>query len=109
MDNRIFIANSDSFETSIMVFEESLKKISDIFENQNKNMEQINGTEIWTGMVQKSIYEKYIEMKNNYPTIEESLKAYIDFMKKVLMDYKRAENEIDRNAEINASELNVNS
>ena len=109
MNNRIFIANSDSFEASIKSFEESFKKICEIFENQDKNMEQINSTEVWTGIVQKSIYEKYIEMKNSYPVIEESLNTYIDFMKKVLTDYRRAENEIDRNAEINASELNVNS
>ncbi len=107
--NDIVITNFNDFEKSISVFKESLDKIEEIFDKQDKTVEQINSTEIWTGQIQKTIYNKYIELHENYELIEDALSTYIRFMQKVLSDYKKLEETIDKNASDNAVQLDINS
>lgn len=107
--SKIIITDSTQFEDVIRVFEQSLPKIKDIFSNQRTNAEQINATSTWTSETQKVMYEKYKLLENNFEPIEESIQLYINFMRKTLEDYKAVEEHINRMAENNSNELNVNS
>ncbi len=108
MMNDIYIKDFDSYENVIKKFEESLVKITEIFNNQNQNIEKINKTETWTGKAQESTYKKYKELENKYEEIEESLYTCIRFMKKTLEDYKNADKQFNSDLEDNSIELNVN-
>lgn len=95
--NKVVITDSEQFEQVIQSLETSYNKIKDIFKNQMKNAEEINGTDTWTGATAEVMYSKYKLLTQNFNPIEYSLELYIKFLKKTLEDYRRAEEEIDRN------------
>ena len=107
--NQITITDSAQFEDVIKTFEQTLFKIQDIFANERRNIEEINGTSTWTSETQKVIYEKFKLLEKNFSPIEQSLKIYINFMKKTLQDYKNIEAHIDRSAQESSVQLDVNS
>lgn len=107
--SKIIISDSALFENKIEQFETSLSKLKDIFHNEKMNTEKINGTDIWNSPVQKTIYEKLIDLQKNYSPIEESIQLYINFLKKTLDDYNRLEAKVNENLEKNDTEMNVNS
>ena len=105
----IRITNSSDFERIITNMELHLKNVETIFQNETNNMERINATEIWTGDTQEVIYNKYQELKENYNPIIESLGTYIKFMRQTIEDYKKLENKIGNDIDINRVQLDVNS
>ena len=107
--SRIVITDSGQFESVILSLENSYRKIQDLFANQKKNVEEINATETWTGNSQKVLYEKYKLLNSNYEPIEYSIELYIKFLRKTLEDYTLAEQEINRDIDEMASNLDVNS
>ncbi len=109
MNGKIIITDSAKFEEVIMELEESYGKIKDIFAKEKNNKEEINGTDTWTGKAQEAMYDKYALLAENFTPVEYSLNVYIKFLKKTLEDYKRIEEEINRNMEAVAEQLNVNS
>lgn len=107
--NQIVITDSAQFEDVINTIEKTLPKIHDIFENEKRNTEEINGTSTWTSETQKVIYEKLKLLQNNYDPIDDSLRIYLNFLKKTLQDYKNIEAHIEKSAEANNFQLDVNS
>ncbi len=107
--NGIVITDSGRFEQVIASFEESFNKIKDIFANERKNAEEINNTDTWTGGAASVMYEKYKKLSDNFQPIEYSLELYIKFLRKTLEDYRRIEEEINKNMEDFSESLNVNS
>lgn len=95
--NKVVITNSEEFEQIIMSLENSYNKIKDLFQNQKRNVEEINSTDTWTGATAEVVYNKYKLLTSNFNPIEYSLEIYIKFLRKTLEDYKRAEEEIDKN------------
>jgi hypothetical protein len=106
---RIVITDSGQFEEVILELEESYSKLKDIFAKEKTNKEEIHETDTWTGNAQKAMYGKYAQLSENFEPIEYSIGVYIKFLKKTLEDYKREEEEINRNMELVAEQLNVNS
>ncbi len=105
----LVITDFVKFEEVIASLEESYKKVKDIFEKQNKNKEEINSTDTWSGYGAKAMYAKYHNLSTNFGPIDYSLQVYIKFLKKTLDDYKRMINEIDKNTNEIANSLDVNS
>lgn len=105
----IVITDSAKFQEVIDSFEESIKKISDIFSNEKKNVERINETDVWSGKCSQAVYGKYTQLNDNYNAIDYSLRIYLGFLKKTLEDYTLIESEINKNMENVASSLDVNS
>ena len=97
MTNKILITDSAQFEEVIRALEDSYNKVKDIFQSQKRNAEEINETDTWTGATAEVMYNKYKLLSDNFAPIEYSLDLYIKFLKKTLEDYKRAEEEIERN------------
>ncbi len=109
MMNNIVITNSAEFEEVIRSLEQSYRNIKEMFDNERKNVERINATDVWTGNCQKVVYEKYKMLNDNYGPIEYSLDLYIKFLKKTLEDYTLMESEINKNIDNMASSMDVNS
>ena len=102
------IKDEQKFKENYEQFESSLIKIKDIFEKQNNEFNSINETEIWTSDTQKDMIVKYNELKDCYEPIEDSLNNFINFMKKVLSDYQRLNNQGVRETNYNKDNLDVN-
>ncbi len=107
--NKIVITSSEEFEGVISSLEQSLARIRDIFDIEEKDYKKIDSTDTWTGASQKVISVKLQELSRNYEPICYSLDLYIRFLKKTLADYKAMNEAIDRNAEEMAQQLDVNS
>lgn len=107
MQDKLVITDSNRFEEVINSLEVSYKKIKDIIQNENKQAELINETEIWSGPCASSMYNKYRELNGNYELIDYSLDIYIRFLKKTLNDYKRIDEEISKNIENMETTLDV--
>lgn len=103
------LINTTELEKEINVFETSLNKIKEIFQNERKNLNHMNEKNVWAGKTQEAIYNNQVAFQNNFEPIEEALQVYINFMKKSLNDYKRFEQTQVLNQENNASDLDVNS
>lgn len=103
------LINTTELEKEINVFETSLNKIKEIFQNERKNLNHMNEENVWAGKTQEAIYNNQVAFQNNFEPIEEALQVYINFMKKSLNDYKRFEQTQVLNQENNASDLDVNS
>ena len=104
----VVIENSLEFESLINLFEKSANNIKSVFDKEKANVENINGTDVWTGDTQKVIYDKHVLLQKNFDPIVEALDYYVKFMRKVLSDYKALEQNINKNAEMNNEELNIN-
>ncbi len=109
MNDDIVVTSSEEFENIIRNIEIHCKNIESIFQNENKNMERINETVAWSGPAQEATYNKYKELSDNYDTINESLKTFVNIMKNTVSKYKEIEKAIQNNAEQNATQLDVNS
>ena len=107
--NKIVITSSEEFEGVISSLEQSLARIRDIFDIEEKDYKKIDSTDTWTGASQKVISVKLQELSRNYEPICYSLDLYIRFLKKTLADYKAMNEAINRNAEEMAQQLDVNS
>ena len=101
--------NTTELEKEINVFETSLNKIKEIFQNERKNLTHMNEETVWEGKTQQAIYNNQVAFQNNFEPIEEAIEIFVKFMKKSLDDYNRFEQETIKNQEANASNLNVNS
>jgi hypothetical protein len=106
---QISITDFAEFQDVINTFEDCLKNMREIFNGEKNNIENINETSTWTGVTQKVIYEKHKELQKNFPSIEEALQVYIDFLKKTLSDYQRFIDTINKSTDDNSYQLNVNS
>ena len=82
MKSNIVITDSAKFEEIIASLEESYKKVKDIFDKQNKNKEEINSTDIWSGYGATTMYSKYNDLSKNFAPIEYSLEVYRKFKKR---------------------------
>lgn len=109
MKTELQITNSAAFEAVVVSLENSLVKLTDVFENQNKNKDSINQTDSWTGQAQGALSEKYELLSRNFGPIEYSIDLYTKFLRKTLEDYKLAEQAIMKNMEELASKMDVNS
>ena len=109
MMNNITITDSAQFEEVINSLEISYNVIKEILKKEIDNKERINKTDAWSGPAQEAMYDKYVKLSNNFEPIDYSLKLYIVFLKKTLEDYKRIEEEINKNIDILQDNLDVNS
>ena len=80
--NKIVITNSAQFQEVIDSLEKSYEKLKELFDNEIKNAELINETNAWTGLTAQVMYQKQLELAQNYKPIEYSIELYIKFLKK---------------------------
>ena len=107
--SRIIITDSTEFENIINTLELSSNRIKDVFARENKNMSNIDNTDVWRGKTQEKIYEKYKGLSENYEGISDSLDIFIKFLKTTLQNYTNLETKIQSNQVNNSSQLDVNS
>lgn len=106
--NSIIINDTNRFDEIIRILKTSLNRIKDDLELEKDNMQKINKTDIWTGMVQEKVFGKYEELSNCYSSIYESLDLYIRFLDNALKSYIEAELTFDKNINNNMDNLGVN-
>lgn len=107
--SNVVITNSSEFEQIINNLEHSFIKINDIYADEEKRIEIINKTNIWTSKTQETLYDKLQLLSKNYAPIEEATRIYIKFLRETLADYKRFERTTDQNILQNTDNLDVNS
>ena len=109
MYDKVIINDSARFDEIINQIEKDYFKIKDIFEKEKRNSQEINGTDTWNSNGQVALYNKYVELMENFGPIEYSMDLYIKFLRKTLEDYRRFEDAVQDNMEEFSSELDVNS
>lgn len=107
--SNVVITNSSEFEQIINNLERSFIKINDIYADEEKRIEIINKTNVWTSKTQETLYDKLQLLSKNYAPIEEATRIYIKFLRETLADYKRFERTTDQNILQNTDNLDVNS
>lgn len=104
----IEIKDPAELKQAINQLKTSLRVIQDISSNQNKNVERINKTKVWSGDASEALYFKYKQLNTNYIPIEYSIDLYIKFLEKTLEDYNRLIEEQGKNIDAMAENLDVN-
>ena len=105
----IEIQNPAELQEAINKLKSSLKALNDIFSSQNKNVERIGGTDVWSGTSADALQGKYKQLNANYGPISYSIDLYIKFLEKTLEDYNRLIKEQSKNIDAMADSLDVNS
>lgn len=88
MNNGFVINDKQKMLDIISDIESNIKNIRDVFDDENNNFSEIEKGEIWDSSLQKSVVEKYNELKNNYDTIIDTLNSYALFVKSVVEKYE---------------------
>lgn len=104
----IYISNFSEFKLIISKLRNNLENIKNLFNNEKNNIEKINGTDVWNGMTQTIIYNKFKELEKNFPDVEKALSTYIMFLETALENYQKLESNIKENIDDNSDNLNVN-
>ena len=104
----IYISNFSEFKLIISKLRNNLENIKNLFNNEKNNIEKINGTDVWNGMTQTIIYNKFKELEKNFPDVEKALGTYIMFLETTLTNYQKLESNIKENIDDNSDNLNVN-
>ena len=107
MSQNLKITSYSEFVETIEALKRSCEKLKDIFQNERRMAEKVNGTETWTGSAQRAMYAKYIELNKNYEPIEYSLEIYIRFLEKTKQDYLLMNRAISKNIEAMEETLDV--
>lgn len=107
-NKRIVIASKDDFEKIIVQLESTIPIIDKILQEESNKMMTVDATEIWKGPTQQIITEKYNDLAKNYKPFIDGLKTYIKFLKNTIANYKKQEDVINQNIEINETNMNVN-
>ncbi len=107
--SRVVITDSSQFESAVNEIEKSYKTIQDIFSSEKNNRKETEGSDTWNSNAQIAFHDKYNQLINNFDPIEYSLELYIKFLRKTLEDYRRLEEELEKNMSDFASSLDVNS
>ncbi len=107
--NQTTIKDTNQFSEIVYEIEKAVQKIIEISISQKKNAEEINDTDVWTGNAARIMYAQYSVVNSNYEHIEYSLDLYVKFMKKVLEDYTRLNEEFNKNIDDFGETLDVNS
>ena len=100
--------NTEGLEQEIQVFESARANIKEIFNQERKNLLKLNNGHMWVGQTQEKMFEMQTRFQNNFEPIDEALEIFINFMKKIVDDYKRFENTRINNLEDNSDNLKVN-
>ena len=109
MNSNIVITDSLKFREVIDTLKKSYERIKESFDSENKNLNKMDGdNSIWKSRSQDIFYEKYSKMMNQHNPIEESLGNYLKFLEETISKYEEFEKDIDKNIDLNNSELNVN-
>lgn len=109
-NNNIGITSSESFQEVIENVKKIRNNMADIFGKEKINAEKINGsTNTWIGKTQTVVYEKHKQLSDGYDKVLETMDIYIRFMQKALDDYMALDQKITKDAQNNATALNVNS
>ena len=104
----IYISNFSEFKLIISKLRNNLENIKNLFNNEKNNIEKINGTDVWNGMTQTIIYNKFKKLEKNFPDVERALSTYIMFLETTLENYQKLESNIKENIDDNSDNLNVN-
>lgn len=105
--SKIVLKNENEFEDSIKKLNNIKEEIDKILELQNKEIDKINDTRVWTSDAERALYSKYNSLKNNYTDIDDSLNNYIKFMETTLDKYRGIDTQRNTNIDDNQNELNV--
>ena len=108
-NSSIEIRNPAELQEAINQLKSSLRVLNDIFASEDKNVERINKTEVWSGAASEAVYLKYKQLNANYSQISYSIDLYIKFLEKTLEDYNRLIQEQSKNIDAMADSLDVNS
>mgnify|MGYP004666284827 CR=1 FL=1 len=107
-NSRIVITSSEDFEKIIAQLESTIPIIDEIFQDESNKMLTVDNTEVWMGPTQQIITEKYNDLAKNYKPFVDGLSTYIRFLKNTIANYKKQEEIINQNIEINETNINVN-
>lgn len=101
--------NKEGSQEILQYLRETTEDIKDIFDEADFMMEAINGEdETWQGGSQESFYESYRTISKKFPEISENLDRQNDFLEETIINYENKEKNIEKNAEDNQGDLNVN-
>lgn len=107
--SKISITSTEEFDAITTSLNDSLNRIKDIFNEDNKTMNQLlSDPKKWSGKAKNKTQEKFSEFSSYYPSITESLENFVKFLAETSENYKAFEASVDRSIDQNDMNLDVN-
>lgn len=107
--SQISITSIEEFDEITLNLLNSLNRIREIFYMDKKTMDDIlTNPKVWSGRAKDKTDEKFREFSSYYDPITESLENFIKFLAETSEKYKEFESSVQRSADNNAANLNVN-
>ena len=105
--SNIVLQSENEFEDSIKQLNDIKLEIARILELQDKEIEKINDTRIWSSDAERALCSKYNTLKEKYTDIDDSLNNYIKFMETTLDKYRGIDTQRRTNIDDYQNELDV--
>lgn len=105
----VTVINSNLLEQEIREFEKSKRNIDEIFRRERNNLSVMNNGHTWVGKTQETMCNAQYRFQNNFDPILEALDVYIRYLKDTLQDFKRFEEQRQRDLQNNETSMDVNS
>lgn len=101
--------NSEGFASTLNSFEKNTIKVQELLKEISNTMRDIDGTnETWKSRTALAVNEGFKESEQNFETINEQLKKYVDFLKTTLENYKTEEEKLNNSIDSESNNLDVN-
>jgi hypothetical protein len=88
--------------------ESILNKLTNTFDNQDRNLLDVGETPTWTGKSASVLRSKYDQLSKNFPMVVYSLELYIRFLRKTVEDYELMNKAQSENIDEMKEQLDVN-
>lgn len=100
--------NSESLNDCANKIDSINTRIEDIFNNIDSIMNNVNNNDNWKGDTSIKYHERYLELKEYFPKINNGLKTYANFLRTTSGNYSSTENKINSDIDTNSENLTVN-
>lgn len=101
--------NSEKIENCALKINEVGKNIEQIFKQIDTIMEEIHNENNWQGDTCDAYYNRYLELKEYFPKVNNGINNISEFLYTTSNNYKDAEKTINASVDSNLNNLNVNS
>ena len=97
------------FQELIDKLDKQITSLETAYNEIDKKMVELDGNhEVWQSDTQKTVYDYYIEIKEDFPKSVQNFKDYRDFLKNTLANYSNSIKSNLKDVDDNGDNFNIN-
>lgn len=104
-DEFTFDFDESSFSIGVNLFDKKVKEIKETFQSINRLLKELEDENTWDSDTSREIVENSKEVNQSFINAEDEFKSFIDYLLKVLEDYKNEDDKTNKTIDNNVKNL----